>query len=92
MLFVNDVFPDMGGGASQSSMWLYVNDVDAWFKRAVDAGAKPAMPPNDTFWGDRMGVLVDPFGQKWTVATHVKDMTKDEIQKAQEAFLASMKK
>lgn len=91
MLFVNDVFPGMGSGASQSSLWLYVPDTDASFKRAVDAGATAGMPPMDTFWGDRMGVLTDPFGQRWTLATHVKDMTPAEIQAAQEAMLAQMK-
>src|ERR1700722_1222566 len=51
MLFVNDVFPEMGGSASHTSLWLYVNDVDASFKRAVDAGAKGKNPPPDMFWG-----------------------------------------
>jgi uncharacterized glyoxalase superfamily protein PhnB len=88
MLFVNDVFPEMGGTPSQSSMWLYVEDCDAAFKRATDAGAKAAMPPADMFWGDRMGQVVDPFGQKWTIATHVKDMTPAEVEAAKAAFLA----
>ncbi len=92
MIFVNDVFPDMGAAASQSSLWLYVSDVDASFKRAVEAGAKPVMPPNDMFWGDRMGQVVDPFGQKWTIATRVKDMTAAESKAAAEAFVAQMKK
>ena len=91
MLFVNDVFPDMGGSASQSSLWVYVPDVDASFKRAVGAGAKPAMPPADMFWGDRMANVVDPFGQKWTLATHVKDMTPEEMKKAEAEFVAQMK-
>jgi PhnB protein len=91
MIFVNDVFPDMGGSASQSSMWLYVSDVDASFKRAVDAGSKATMPPVDMFWGDRMGQVTDPFGQKWTIATHIKDMTPEETKKAADAFIAKMK-
>ncbi len=91
MLFVNDVFPDMGGSASHSSMWLYVQDVDASFKRAVDAGAKALQPPADMFWGDRMGHVKDPFGQSWTLATHVKDMTPEEQKKAADAFVAQMK-
>lgn len=90
-IFVNDVFPEMGAKQSEASLWLYVPDVDAWFKRAVDAGATPAMPPVDAFWGDRMAHVVDPFGQKWTIATHVKDMTPEEMQKAQDAALAQMK-
>lgn len=92
MIFVNDVFPDMGGTASHSSMWLYVPDADAAFKRAVDAGAKVSMPPADMFWGDRMGQVVDPFGQKWTIAMRVKEMTPEEMKAAGEAFAAQMKK
>ncbi len=92
MLFVNDVFPEMGGSQSNSNLWLYVTDVDAAYKRAVDAGAKSNMPPADMFWGDRIANLADPFGQKWTLATRIKDMTPDEMKKAEAAFVASMKK
>ncbi len=92
MIFVNDVFPDMGGTQSNSAMWLYVADCDAAFKRATDAGAKTTMPVMDMFWGDRMGQVVDPFGQKWTIATHVKDMTPEEMKAAEQAFIAQMKK
>jgi PhnB protein len=92
-IMVNDVFPEMGPDAkqSQASLWLYIPDVDAWFKRAVDAGARQTMPPTDAFWGDRMAQVVDPFGQTWTLATHVKDMSPAEIQQAQEAVVAQMK-
>jgi PhnB protein len=92
MLFVNDIFPDMGGSLSNTSLWLYVHDVDASFKRAVDAGGKALLPPADMFWGDRMAHVADPFGQKWTLATHVKDMTPEEQKKAADAFVAQMKK
>ena len=94
LIFVNDVFPEMGPGAEQSrsSLWLYLPDVDASYKRAVDAGATGAMPPADTFWGDRMSVIRDPFGQRWTFATHVKDMTPEEIKAAEQAFVEEMKK
>jgi uncharacterized glyoxalase superfamily protein PhnB len=91
MLFVNDVFPDMGGTPSHSNLWLYVNDVDAAFTRAVDAGATATMPPADMFWGDRLGQVTDPFGQKWALATHVKDMTPEEQKQAGDAFVAQMK-
>ncbi len=91
MLFVNDVFPEMGGAPSHSGMWLYVTDVDASFKRAVDAGAKGEHPPTDMFWGDRMAHVEDPFGQKWALGTRVKDMTPEEMKKAAEAFIAQMK-
>jgi PhnB protein len=92
VLFVNDVFPEMGGSASHSSQWLYVTDVDASWKRAVDAGAKGKNPPMDMFWGDRMGHVIDPFGQEWAIATRTKDMTPEEMKKAADAFIASMKK
>ncbi len=92
IIFVNDVFSDMGGVESVSSQWLYVADCDAAFKRAVAAGAKEIMAVNDTFWGDRMGHVVDPFGQKWTIATRIKDMTPEEMKAAADAFIASMKK
>lgn len=91
IVFVNDVFPDMGGSQSQSSMWLYVPDADAAFKRAVDAGATVRMPPADMFWGDRMAAVSDPFGQKWTIATHIKDMTPEEMKAEQDAMIAKMK-
>ncbi len=89
--FVNDVFPEMGDpNPSRSCCWIYVADCDALFKRAVAAGAKVEMPVTDMFWGDRMGQVSDPFGQKWVVATHVKDMTPDEVKAAEKAFIASM--
>jgi PhnB protein len=90
MIMVNDPFP--GVSASQSSLWVYVTDVDTWFKRAVDAGATATMPPADMFWGDRMAQVSDPFGQKWSIAMRVRDMTPTEQKAAQEAFVAQMKK
>ena len=92
VFFVNDTFPEMGGTASNSTMWLYVPDCDAAFARAIDAGAKQTMPVMDMFWGDRTGQVVDPFGQKWVIATHVKDMTPEEMKAAEQAFIASMTK
>lgn len=91
ILFVNDVFREMGGTPSSSSMWLYLPDVDASFKRAVDAGAKVSMPLADMFWGDRMGQVVDPFGQKWNLATRIKEVTPEEMKAAGEAFGAQRK-
>ena len=90
MIFVNDVFPDMGGQQSRTELWLYVNDCDAWFKRAVEAGATVRMPLSDMFWGDRMGNVADPFGQTWTIATRIKDMTPEEMKKAEAEFVAKM--
>jgi uncharacterized glyoxalase superfamily protein PhnB len=56
--------------------------VDAFFKQAVEAGAKITMPLEDTFWGDRYGKLEDPFGHHWSVATHVRDVRPEELQAA----------
>jgi PhnB protein len=92
IFFLNDAFPDMGGGAHMSSLWIYTDNVDQAWKRAVDAGGKPTMPLADMFWGDRMGTLTDPFGNRWSLAQHVKDMTPEEMKKAQDAFVASQKK
>ena len=61
---------------------LYVDDVDAFSARAAAAGAKITMPAADMFWGDRYGQLEDPFGHRWSVATHVRDMTTAEMQEA----------
>jgi PhnB protein len=61
---------------------LYVDDVDAFTAKAVAAGAKITMPVNDMFWGDRYGQLEDPFGHRWSVATHVRDVSPAEMQEA----------
>lgn len=62
------------------TLHLYVKDVDAAMKQAVDAGATLAMPAEDMFWGDRYGQVVDPFGHRWSIATHQFDYTPEEIQ------------
>jgi PhnB protein len=64
-----------------SGVHLYVKDVDAVFARAVELGAKPAMPPQDMFWGDRYGKLTDPFGHEWSIATHVEDVSDEETRR-----------
>ena len=84
MVFVNDAFPEMGAGANKTSLWLYVDNADAAFQRAVEAGAQQVMPMADMFWGDRMGVVTDPWGNRWTFAQHIKDMTPEEMQRAQD--------
>src|SRR5262245_2637134 len=63
------------------SLNLYVKDADATFKRAIDAGAQVKQPLENAFWGDRYGKVVDPFGHEWGIATHVEDLTPDEIAK-----------
>jgi PhnB protein len=92
VLFVNDYFPEMGGKAFPASLWLYVENVDQAFKRAVDAGCKVAMPVSDMFWGDRYGKVTDKWGNEWGLSSRTKDMTPDEMKTAEKAFIASMEK
>jgi uncharacterized glyoxalase superfamily protein PhnB len=74
-------------GGSPVSFYLYVENVDEAFKVAVAAGAEVEMPVQEMFWGDRMGSVRDPFGYSWSLATHTRDLTPEEISKgAQEAF------
>lgn len=75
-------------GGSPVAIHLYVEDADAIFAQAVAAGAQVVMPPADMFWGDRYGVLTDPFGHKWSVATHVRDLTSEEIHEGARAMMA----
>src|SRR5438093_754904 len=85
IFFVSDEFPDMGAlspqsvGGSPCALHLYVNDVDAAFKRALDAGAQVKMPVADMFWGDRYGKIQDPFGHGWGLATPKEELTPEEI-------------
>jgi PhnB protein len=85
MLMVVDDFPDWGSFGPQAlkgttmTVHLFVEDVDAVFARAVAAGATVKMPVADMFWGDRYGVLQDPFGHQWSVATHQRDLSPQQI-------------
>ena len=67
---------------SPVTIHLYVEDVDAFVAKAVKAGAKVTMPVADMFWGDRYGTLEDPFGHHWSVATHIRDVNRDELSNA----------
>jgi PhnB protein len=75
---------------SSVTIHLTVANVDATVAQAVAAGAKVTMPVADMFWGDRYGVLEDPFGHKWSVATHIRDMSPEEIQAAMSEAMAKM--
>jgi uncharacterized glyoxalase superfamily protein PhnB len=97
ILFLVDDFPEFCGGKAGSPKALggtpvtihrYVPDCDAAIKRAEKAGATVKMPPDDMFWGDRYGVVTDPFGHNWSFATHLRDMTPEEIGKAMEEAFA----
>jgi PhnB protein len=70
-----------GSGMSRVSIALYVEDVDATFKRAMEAGAREARPVKDQFYGDRSGSLVDPFGHEWHLMTHIEDVSEDEVKR-----------
>ena len=94
LIMMNDA---MGGGkgakamgGSPASLWVYVEDCDALFNRAVDAGAQVAPGPMgqlaDQFWGDRSGTFTDPQGYRWTIATHKEDLTREEIEQRQAEF------
>jgi PhnB protein len=94
MVMLSDEFPQMGPrspqalGGTTASIFLYVQGVDAAFKRAVDAGAKAVMPPADMFWGDRFGKLKDPFGIEWSLASHIEDVEPGEMMKRAEEAMA----
>ena len=87
LVMLADVFPDMGGqspksiGGTPVTVMLYVEDVDAVFDRAINAGATAERKVEDQFYGDRSGSFVDPFGHKWHVATHVEDVPPEEMEK-----------
>jgi PhnB protein len=93
-IYLCDEFPNMGArspkalGGSPVSIHLYTEDVDALHDRAVKAGATSKMPPANMFWGDRFAKLVDPFGHEWALATHVEDVTPEEMDKRAQAEFA----
>ncbi|OBK74950.1 VOC family protein [Mycobacterium sp. 1274761.0] len=91
MVMLNDDFPEMSGGKSMTpkalggspvTIHLVVTDVDKKFQQAVDAGATVVMPLDDMFWGDRYGVLQDPFGHQWSLGQPVREVSMEEIEAA----------
>jgi PhnB protein len=78
-------------GGTSSSLHVYVDDADAVFARALSAGATVRYPLEDTFWGDRYGKVTDPFGHEWGIATHIKDVSKDDMRKASDEWMAKMR-
>jgi PhnB protein len=76
-------------GGTSVGLFLYVEDVDGFVQRAVDAGATVTMPPDDMFWGDRFGQLSDPFGHQWQVATHVEDVPPEEMAERAKVAMSS---
>ncbi|MGA2102638.1 MAG: VOC family protein [Candidatus Sulfotelmatobacter sp.] len=98
IVMLADEFPEFGslapesGGSTSMGLHIYVTNVDEAFDRAVKAGAKAEMPVTDQFWGDRYGRLKDPFGHRWSIATHTKDFTMDEMKHNMDEAMANMKK
>jgi PhnB protein len=96
VLMLADPFPQMTTkpprelGGTTAGVFMYVEDVDALVQRAVDAGATLALPPEDMFWGDRYGKIVDPFGHEWEIATHVEDLTPEEMEQRGREAMANM--
>ena len=96
LIMLSDPFPqstvrppkEIGG--TTASVFMYVEDVDAAFKKAVDAGAKVEMELEDMFWGDRFGTVTDPFGHVWSMATHVEDVTPEQMEERGAAAMAAM--
>lgn len=91
VIMLADEYPEIGARSPQSlggaavSLMIYVDHVDEIFKRAIKAGAKELQPLEDKFYGDRSGTLQDPFGHVWTIATHVEDVSTEEVRRRAQA-------
>lgn len=96
LLMLSDPFPQASTkppkelGGTSASIFMYVEDIDSMYKQAIEAGASSLMEPDDMFWGDRFGSVQDPFGHSWTIATHIEDVSPEEMEKRSEAFMAEM--
>jgi len=97
ILMLSDEFPGMtsappADAPNSINLFLYTDDVDTVFNRAVKAGAKIEMPLENQFWGDRYGKIRDPFGHRWGLAQHIEDVAPEEMKKRSEAFSSKMTK
>jgi len=96
IVMLGDENPQMGQtspetvGGTSSGLFIYVENVDQWYGKAIKAGAKSQMEPADMFWGDRYCKLVDPFGHQWSIATHIEDMTPKDMERRGKDFFAQM--
>ena len=94
-IMLSDEFDDMNikgpnaRGGPTAAFMIYVEDADAAFAKAIKAGAKQDRPVESQFWGDRMGSVIDPFGHKWSLATHVEDVSPEEMEKRMAAWSES---
>jgi len=95
-LFLSDEVPAFGNrspeslGGTGSSVYLYVEDADAVFRKAVAAGARMKGPVQDMFWGDRCGAVIDPFGHEWSIATRKEDVPPEEMKRRGAEFFKQM--
>ena len=93
---ISDPFPQASTkpptevGATTAGLFVYSEDVDAAVAKAVDAGATVTMEVDDMFWGDRFGTVTDPYGHVWSIATHIEDLTPEEIAERGQAAMAAM--
>jgi uncharacterized glyoxalase superfamily protein PhnB len=98
ILMLADEYPDYQAlspqslGGSSVTIHLYTPDADSLFQRAVSAGCTEAMPLSDQFWGDRYGQVLDPFGHKWSIATHKEDVSDEEVEKRGKVAMEQMSK
>jgi PhnB protein len=97
IIFINDEFPGMAeapapGVTPSLFMFLYTEDVDSVYNRAVSMGSTVLMPLENMFWGDRYGKVTDPFGHQWGIAQHVEDVAPQEMKRRQDAMAANMAK
>ena len=96
VLMLSDPFPQARSkppkelGGTTVGIMMYVEDVDEAVRQAVDAGATVTMEPDDMFWGDRFGALMDPFGHAWAIATHVEDISEEEMRERGQKAMAEM--
>ena len=96
VLMLSDPYPMQNAkspkelGGTSVAIFMYVEDVDAVFKQAVDAGATSVMEPDDMFWGDRFSALTDPYGHAWAIATHIEDLSEEEMRERGEKAMAEM--
>jgi PhnB protein len=98
IIMLSDEYPEFGSlsplstGGTGMGLHIYIDGVDAAFDRAVKAGARVEMPVTDQFWGDRYGKLKDPFGHNWSIATHIKDLSMDEMTHNMDESMEKMQK
>jgi PhnB protein len=96
IVMLSDAFPQFAAkppkelGGTSASIFMYVNDVDAVARQAVESGGSLDMEPADQFWGDRFGSVRDPFGHIWSIATHIEDVPPEEMAERSQAAIAAM--